>query len=64
MFFDPMYLLFIAPAFLFSLWTSWRTKANYRKYSRVPVSSGLSGAQAARLISSANHPVIHGSWVS
>ena len=48
MYFDPMYLLFVAPAFLFSLWASWRTKANYRKYSRVPVSSGLSGAQAAR----------------
>jgi len=48
MIFDPMYLLFIAPAFVFSLWASWRTKSNYKKYSRVPVSSGLSGAQAAR----------------
>jgi Zn-dependent membrane protease YugP len=48
MIFDPMYLLFIAPAFLFSVWASWRTKANYRKYSRVAGSSGLSGAQAAR----------------
>jgi Zn-dependent membrane protease YugP len=47
-FFDPLYLLFIAPAFLFSVWASWRTKANYKKYSQVPVSSGLSGAQAAR----------------
>jgi len=47
MLFDPMYLLFIAPAFLFSVWASWRTKANYRRYSRVPVSSQLSGAQAA-----------------
>lgn len=48
MMFDPMYLLFIAPAFIFALWASWRTKSNYKKYSRVPVSSGLSGAQAAR----------------
>jgi len=45
--FDPMYFLFIAPAFLFSLWASWRTKANFKKYSKVPVSSGLSGAEAA-----------------
>lgn len=50
MFFDPMYLLFVAPAFLFSLWASWRTKANYRKFSKVPVSSGLNGAQAAQRI--------------
>ncbi len=45
--FDPMYFLFIAPAFIFSLWASWRTKANFKTYSKVPVSSGLSGAEAA-----------------
>jgi Zn-dependent membrane protease YugP len=48
MIFDPMYFLFIAPAVVFSLWASWRTKTNFKTYSRVPVSSGLSGAQAAR----------------
>ena len=47
MFFDPLYFLFIAPAFVFALWASWRTKANFKTYSRVPVSSGLSGAEAA-----------------
>ncbi len=47
MMFDPMYFLFIAPAFIFSLWASWRTKANFKTYSKVPVSSGLSGAEAA-----------------
>ena len=47
MMFDPMYFLFIAPAFIFSLWASWRTKANFKKYSRVAVSSGMSGAEAA-----------------
>ena len=45
--FDPMYFLFIAPAFIFSLWASWRTKANFKTYSKVPVSSGMSGAEAA-----------------
>ncbi len=47
MYFDPMYFLFIAPAFVFALWASWRTKANFKTYSKVPVSSGLSGAEAA-----------------
>ncbi len=47
MLFDPLYFLFIAPAFVFSLWASWRTKANFKTYSRVPVTSGLSGAEAA-----------------
>ena len=47
MIFDPTYFLFIAPAFIFSLWASWRTKANFKTYSKVPVSSGLSGAEAA-----------------
>jgi Zn-dependent membrane protease YugP len=47
MYFDPLYFLFIAPAFAFSLWASWRTKANFKKYSKVPVSSGMSGAEAA-----------------
>jgi Zn-dependent membrane protease YugP len=48
MYFDPMYFLFIAPAFIFSLWASWRTKANFKTYSKVAVSSGMSGAEAAR----------------
>jgi Zn-dependent membrane protease YugP len=48
MLFDPMYFLFIAPAFIFSLWASWRTKANFKTYSKVAVSSGMSGAEAAR----------------
>jgi Zn-dependent membrane protease YugP len=45
-----MYFLFILPAFLFSLWASWRTKANFKIYSKVPVSSGMSGAEAAQRI--------------
>ena len=50
MYFDPMYFLFIAPAFIFSLWASWRTKANFKIYSKVPVSSGMSGAEAAQRV--------------
>lgn len=47
MFFDPTYLLFIAPAFLLSLWASWRTKSAFKKYSKVRTLSGMTGEQAA-----------------
>ncbi len=52
-FFDPQYLCFMAPAFLLTLWATWYVKSAYNKWSRIPVRSGLTGAQAAqRLISS------------
>ena len=47
MFFDPMYLLFVAPAFILSLWASFRVQSAFKKYSQVRTASGLSGAQAA-----------------
>ena len=47
MYFDPMYLLFIAPALLLSLWASFRTRSAFNKYSRVKTLSGLNGSQAA-----------------
>jgi len=54
MIFDPIYLLFMVPALLLSLFASWRTKAAFNKYSRVLSASGLTGAQAAqRMLSQA-----------
>ena len=50
MMFDPMYLLFMAPAFLLSMWASFRTKAAFNKYSKVRVMSGETGAHAAQLL--------------
>ena len=47
MIFDPMYLLFIAPGFLLSLWASFRVKSTFNKYSQVRSQRGMSGAQAA-----------------
>lgn len=44
--FDPMYFLFIAPAFLLALWAQARTKGAYAAASQVP--ARLSGAAAAR----------------
>lgn len=48
MMFDPMYLLFLAPALLLSLWASFKTKSAFQKYSKIRVSTGLTGAQAAQ----------------
>src|SRR5215510_13218450 len=48
MFFDPLYLLLLAPGLLLSLWASFRVKSTFAKYSRVPSSRGFSGAEAAR----------------
>ena len=47
MFFDPMYLLFIAPGLALSLWASWRVKSAFKKYSKVRSARGLTGAEAA-----------------
>ncbi len=47
MFFDPMYFVFIIPAVVLSLWASWRVKSNFKKYSKVRSSRGITGAEAA-----------------
>ncbi|MBL8077328.1 MAG: zinc metallopeptidase [Anaerolineales bacterium] len=53
MFFSPTYLIYMIPAFILMGLTSWYVKSAYNKWSRVPVQSRLTGAQAAqRLISS------------
>jgi len=54
MFFDPLYLMLLAPALILSLWAQWKVKHNYSKYSQVPSSSGLTGAQVAKAILSGN----------
>lgn len=50
MFFDPLYLLMIAPALLLSVWAQFKVKRNFARYQQVPSSSGLSGAQVAQRI--------------
>jgi Zn-dependent membrane protease YugP len=54
-FFDPIYLLFLAPAMLLALWAQWRVRSAYAEASRVPAVSGLSGAQAADEVLHAGH---------
>jgi hypothetical protein len=46
MFFDPMYFLFVAPAFLLGPWAQMRIQSSYAAAQRMP--ARLSGAAAAR----------------
>jgi Zn-dependent membrane protease YugP len=53
-FFDPRYLLFMAPAFLLMMAVQWYVNSAYSKWSQVPARSRISGAAAAqRLIQAA-----------
>lgn len=53
-FFDPIYLLFIAPAALLALWAQFRVKSTYAHAGQMPSRRGLSGADAARTILDSN----------
>jgi Zn-dependent membrane protease YugP len=48
LFFDPRYLIFMAPAFILMMLTSWYVKSAYNKWSKVPSNSRMTGAQAAQ----------------
>ncbi|QDU79025.1 Putative neutral zinc metallopeptidase [Polystyrenella longa] len=48
MFFDPLYFVFLIPAFLLMLWAQMRVKSAYAKGMKVP--ARLTGAAAARYI--------------
>jgi len=50
MMFDPLYFIFLIPGILLASWASWKVKAAFGKYSKIPSSSRLTGAQVARLI--------------
>ena len=57
-FFDPTYLIFMVPAFLLMMLSSWYVKSAYNKWSKVRARSGLTGAQAAqRLIQSGSYSI-------
>ncbi len=46
MFFDPLFLFFMIPGLVLSLWASFRTKRAFKKYGKVR--ARMTGAQAAR----------------
>ena len=47
-FYNPTYLLFMVPAFILMMITSWYVKHAYNKWSKVQSGSRLTGAQAAQ----------------
>jgi uncharacterized protein len=48
--FDPLWLMFAVPGLLLGIWAQIKLSHAYGKYSRVPVDSGMTGAEAARTI--------------
>lgn len=51
MFYDTNYWLFVMlPGLIIGLWAQTKLMAAYNRYRRVPIASGLSGAEAARAI--------------
>jgi Zn-dependent membrane protease YugP len=47
-FFDPRYLLFMAPAFILMLAVQWYVNSAYKRWSKVAARSRMTGAQAAQ----------------
>ncbi len=54
MFFDPMYLLFAAPALIVMLYAQYRVSSTYKKYSKIPNMQKKTGADIALLLLRAN----------
>ena len=50
MIFDPMYLLFMLPGLLLSIWAQFKVKSSFKKYSKVNSERRLTGREAARMI--------------
>lgn len=48
MYLNSDYLLFMIPAFLLMMLTSWYVNSTYRKWGRVPARSGMTGYQAVQ----------------
>ncbi len=48
MYFSPTYWLYMAPGMLLVMFASWYVKAAYKKWSKVPAQSRLSGYEAAQ----------------
>ena len=50
MFFDYYYLIIVMPFVLLSLYASYKVNSTYKRYSRVTVAGGMSGAEAAMMV--------------
>lgn len=50
MFFDPLYLVMLLPAFALSIWASMTVRSRFARYAQVPNSRRISGAETARFV--------------
>lgn len=50
LFFDPLYLLIMAPALALSAWAQFKVKSTFAHYAKIGVRSGMTGAQAAAAV--------------
>ncbi|MDD4774685.1 MAG: zinc metallopeptidase [Eubacteriales bacterium] len=48
--FDPLYLILVLPAFIFSLWAQAMVSGRFKKYSAQRTINGVTGADAARQV--------------
>lgn len=48
MFFDPLYLIIMAPALIFMIYAQAKVSSTYKKFSKVYNQRGMTGSQAAR----------------
>jgi Zn-dependent membrane protease YugP len=48
--FDSLYWLLTLPALILSIWAQFKVQSTFRRYSRVGVRSGMTGAEAARAV--------------
>ena len=49
-YFDPLYLVFAIPPVLFGLWAQWRVHSAVSKYSQIPTSNRMTGAEIGRYL--------------
>ena len=49
-YFDPLHGLVMLPFLLLAAWASFRVKGTFARYNQEPIRSGVSGAEAARMI--------------
>jgi hypothetical protein len=47
-FYDPRYILFMAPAFILMLVVQWYVQSAYKRWSKIPTTTRLTGAQAVQ----------------
>lgn len=49
-FIDYLYIIIVLPFVFLALWAQWNVNSTFKRYSRVETYSGMSGAEAARLV--------------